>query len=79
MSSSTPSQSGRQTKSIFGQRPSSDIDAARRMINDALAASKKPGSLMSAADLLEEAINKAPELREQYENQLKLWRRGVCM
>lgn len=79
MSSSTPSQSGTQAKSIFGQRSSSDMDAARRMIKKALAASKKPGSLMSAADLLEEAINKAPELREQYENQLKLWRRGVCM
>ena len=79
MSSSTPSQGGNQAKSIFGQRSSSDMDAARRMINDALAASKKPGSLMSAADLLEEAINKAPELRDQYESQLKLWRRGVCM
>ena len=79
MSSSTPSQGGSQAKSIFGRRSSSDIDAARRMINDALAASKKPGSLMSAADLLEEAINKAPELRDQYESQLKLWRRGVCM
>lgn len=78
-SSSTPSQGGTQAKSIFGQRSSSDIDTARRMINDALAASKRPGSLMLAADLLEEAINKAPELRDQYERQLKLWRRGVCM
>ena len=79
MSSSRPTQSGEQTKSIFGQRSSSDIDSARRMIRDALAASKKPGRLMSAADLLEEAINKDPDLREQYESQLKLWRRGICM
>jgi hypothetical protein len=49
------------------------------MVRDALATSRRPGSLMSAADLLEEAINKAPELREQYESQLRLWRRGVSM
>lgn len=79
ISSSTPTRRGSNAKSVFGQRPSSDLDTARRMIQDALAASKKPACLMSAADLLEEAINKAPELREQYEGQLKLWRRGVCM
>jgi serine/threonine-protein kinase len=55
------------------------MNAARRMIDDALALSSNPGSLMNAADLLEEAINKAPELRDEYESQLKLWRRGVCM
>lgn len=79
MASSTPSQGGSEAKSVFGQGPSPDIDAARRMIQDALEASTKPGRLMNAADLLEEAINKAPELRDQYESQLKLWRRGVCM
>lgn len=77
--SSTPSQGGSRTKSIFGQRSSSSMNAARRMISDAIAASKKPGSLVAAADLLEEAINRAPALRDQYESQLKLWRRGVCM
>jgi serine/threonine-protein kinase len=77
--SCTPSHTGMHSKGIFGQRPSSDATAARKMIEDAFVASQDPGSLMSAADLLEEAINKAPELREQYENRLKLWRRGICM
>jgi len=78
-SSPTRSDNGKEAKSTFGHQSSCDLNVARRMIQDAIAASKKPGSLMSAADLLEEAINKAPELREQYESQLKLWRRGVCM
>lgn len=70
---------GKDRKSTFGIRSKSDVENARRMIQDAIAASKRPGGLGSAADLLEEAINKAPELRDQYESQLKLWRRGICM
>lgn len=70
---------GKDPKSTFEIRSGSDVENARRMIQEAIAASKRPSGLMSAADLLEEAINKAPELREQYESQLKLWRRGVCM
>jgi serine/threonine protein kinase len=69
----------KERKSTFGIRSGSDVENARQMIQEAIAASKRPGGLGSAADLLEEAINKAPELREQYESQLKLWRRGVCM
>lgn len=78
-SSPTSSPRDKDAKSVLGQHSPSDMDTARRMVREALAASKRPGSLMSAADLLEEAINKAPELREQYESQLKLWRRGICM
>jgi len=37
------------------------------------AAWKRPGGLVSAADLLEEAIIEALALRESYEDQLKLW------
>ena len=32
-----------------------------------------------AADLLEEAISKDPNLRQQYGSKLKLWRRGISM
>jgi eukaryotic-like serine/threonine-protein kinase len=37
------------------------------------------GRLADAADALEEALNKAPELRERYANQVKLWRCGISM
>jgi serine/threonine-protein kinase len=37
------------------------------------------GTLADAADLMEEAFNKWPELRNKYEYQLKIWRRGISM
>lgn len=66
-------------KSALGHRSPADMAAAKRMLAEAMALATRPGSLMSAADLLEEAINKVPELREEYETRLRLWRRGICM
>jgi serine/threonine protein kinase len=40
---------------------------------------KKGGRLADAADLMEEAFNKSPKLREKYAHQVKLWRCGVSM
>ena len=40
---------------------------------------KRAGKLAEAADLMEEAFNKWPELREKYATQVKLWRRGISM
>jgi eukaryotic-like serine/threonine-protein kinase len=66
-------------KSAMGMATPKDASAAQELVRRALAMSKSPGTLMSAADLLEEALNKAPELRQHYETRLKLWRRGVSM
>jgi len=78
-SSPTTSAQPGEGKCAMGKRSPTDGSAAHEMVRRALAMAKSPGSLMSAADLLEEAINKAPELRERYQTQLELWRRGVCM
>ena len=78
-SSPTTSAQPGEGKRAMGMRSPTDANAAHVMVRRALAMAKSPGSLMSAADLLEEAINKAPELRESYQTQLELWRRGVCM
>ena len=78
-SSPTSSVQPGEGKIAMGMRSPTDAIPVHDMVRRALAMSKNPGSLMSAADLLEEAVNKAPELREQYESQLKLWRRGICM
>lgn len=40
---------------------------------------RNDGRLAEAADALEEAVNKAPELRDKYANQIKLWRCGISM
>lgn len=66
-------------KNALGERPATDLAVAERTVKEAIAMAKRPGSLMKAADLLEEAITIAPNLRDQYGPQLRLWRRGICM
>ena len=60
----------------FKQAKKASIQA---MINEAIRLSQNVGKLMEAADLLEEALNRYPEFRNQYEYQLKLWRRGIVV
>lgn len=52
---------------------------ADKLVEAALEMAQNPRYLMNAADLLEEAISTAPELREAHESRLRLWRRGICM
>lgn len=40
---------------------------------------KNQGRLSDAADLMEEAFNKWPDLRQKYASQVRLWRCGVSM
>jgi len=40
---------------------------------------KKQGRLAEAADLMEEAFNKCPGLRQKYAPQVRLWRCGISM
>ncbi len=67
------------SKTVFGEHSPVDKTAAAAAVKRAIKLSKEPGKLPSAADLLEEAINKDPDLRQQYGSQLKLWRRGISM
>ena len=67
------------SKTALGPCPSADEDRARKLTRRAAQLARHAGGLMEAADLMEEALNLAPHLREEYESQLKLWRRGVAM
>lgn len=67
------------TKRALGMPSPTDAGKVEADIKVALALAKEPGRLTLAADMLEEAINKHPDLRERYESQLRLWRRGVSM
>lgn len=58
-------------------RPPSE--RAGRLADEALAACRVPGQLDRAADLMEEAVNLSPMLRERHLHRLTLWRRGVVM
>jgi len=50
-----------------------------RMATEAVKLSRDPSRLREAADLLEEALIEQSSLREKYEYQLKLWRRGIVI
>jgi serine/threonine-protein kinase len=54
-------------------------ERAQRLADEALALSHIPGELDRAADLMEEAVNLSPHLREMHLPKLLLWRRGVVM
>ena len=45
----------------------------------AIEKAKEEGQLFDAADMMEEAFNKSPFLREKYANRVRLWRCGVSM
>ncbi|MEV8419609.1 serine/threonine-protein kinase [Streptomyces niveus] len=52
---------------------------ARRLAEEALELARSPGELDRAADLMEEAVNLSPYLRDLHLSKLTLWRRGVMM
>jgi serine/threonine-protein kinase len=56
--------------------PLDDVEAAE-MIERALVLARQGATLSAAADLMEEAINKAPGLRERHAYRVRLWRNGV--
>jgi len=67
------------SKTVFANHSPIDEVLIRKRIDEAVRLSKVPGKLPIAADLLEEVINKDHSVREKYESQLKLWRKGMVM
>jgi serine/threonine-protein kinase len=63
----------------LGQQSPANEGEARKMASRAIELSHQASRLPEAADLLEEAFNKWPDLRGEYEYRLRLWRRGVAM
>ena len=68
-----------ESKGVRGADRPADESAARQMIIQAAGLSQRAGRLAEAADLMEEAFNRWPTLREQYGGRLQLWRRGIAM
>lgn len=67
------------SKSVLGFPSPADERIARERVKKAFELVRNSGRLSEAADLLEEAFNKWPPLRSEYETQVKLWRRGIVM
>ena len=65
-------------KSVLGALSSmDDKEVSGDMANRALLLARNIRTLPEAADLMEEAFNKLPKLREKYEHRVKLWRKGI--
>ena len=71
--------SSMQSKVVLGPHSPPDQAAARKLVNQAMHKARKEGRLMEAADIMEEAFNKTPSLRQKYASQVRLWRCGVSM
>lgn len=67
------------SKEAMGPHKSPDEEQARKKVTAAYTLAREGGRLADAADLLEEALNAWPAARPQYEDQLRLWRRGIVM
>jgi serine/threonine-protein kinase len=75
---SSVSQPKRGSKSAITERSPHDLRGeAQSALKEAMRIAQDPTKLMSAADLLEEAISKDPKLRDRYGSQLQLWRKGI--
>jgi serine/threonine-protein kinase len=64
------------SKDVLGVASSPNQAAAKQMARQAMELAED-GQLMDAADLMEEALNKWPSLRERYARRVELWRRGI--
>jgi serine/threonine protein kinase len=67
------------SKSVLGAHSPVDQEEGHRLVRQAVKKAKEDGRLFEAADLMEEAFNKSPSLRQKYANQVRLWRCGVSM
>jgi serine/threonine-protein kinase len=65
-------------KSTLGNHTPPDSTRGKDLAQKALTLGKE-GRLAEAADLMEEAFNKSPDLRGRYESKVKLWRCGISM
>ncbi|MCM2256030.1 MAG: serine/threonine protein kinase [Vicinamibacteria bacterium] len=68
-----------ESKSALGMHTPGDQRQAETMARQAVSLARERGRFADAADQMEEAFNKWPDLRERYANQVRLWRRGVAM
>ena len=66
-------------KKLFGDVDQGDAKGAQRLVREAMKMAQEEGKLMEAADMMEEAFNKAPGIREKYASRIKLWRAGISM
>jgi serine/threonine-protein kinase len=68
-----------ESKIALGPHSTPDEGEARTMADRALELARQHGRLPEAADMMEESFNKWPELREELEYWVRLWRKGMSV
>ena len=77
-SSKSNTLSSEASKTVLGMPSPANDTQAQDLTKKAFQA-RQAGRLAEAADLMEEAFNKSPKLRQKYAHQVKLWRCGISM
>jgi serine/threonine-protein kinase len=67
------------SKEVLGRASTPLPEEARSIASRAIELAQNPATLNEAADLMEEAFSKLPELRNEYRGRVTLWRRGISM
>jgi serine/threonine-protein kinase len=67
------------SKDAFGHATSANQDEAESLVRQAIQMAKRMDRLPDAADLMEEAFNKWPSLRDKHAKKVMLWRNGIIM
>ena len=67
------------SKEALGHKSTPDQTNAESLARQAIQIATQNGNLNEAADMMEEAFNKWPSLREKYAKKVTLWRRGIHM
>lgn len=67
------------SKSVLGNHSPVNVQEGQELATLAIKKAKEEGRLFEAADLMEEAFNKSPSLRQKYADRVRLWRCGISM
>jgi len=78
-SASSSTSVSRFSKNALGPLSAPDEEQAEALVRRALRIATEQGNLSEAADIMEDAFNKWPSLREKYAAKVTLWRRGIQM
>lgn len=65
------------SKDALGRRSTQNQEEADVLVHQAMQMARRNDKLNEAADMMEEAFNKWPPLREKYARKVKLWRCGI--
>ncbi len=71
--------SSEMSKRVLGVHTPLNQEAAKKQAKESLRIAREEGKLLEAADLMEEAFNQSPSLRERYASRVRLWRAGISM